>query len=134
MTIFHPTDFSESSHTAFRHALRLAFELKTGLTIISGNGNVVGADGAGSRVREMLGISQEHWEYGQMGLVGIDLLGPKDFPTLKKHGLVCALAGSHGFVQADLPLVKRIAEEIGAGVMGRILAPLANTEYQGSLI
>lgn len=34
MTIFHPTDFSESSHTAFRHALRLAFELKMGLTIM----------------------------------------------------------------------------------------------------
>lgn len=34
MTIFHPTDFSESSDTAFRHALRLAFELKTGLTIM----------------------------------------------------------------------------------------------------
>lgn len=32
---------------------------------------VVGADGAGSRVRELLGISQEHWEYGQMGLVGV---------------------------------------------------------------
>ena len=32
---------------------------------------VVGADGAGSRVREMLGISQEHWEYGQMGLVAV---------------------------------------------------------------
>lgn len=32
---------------------------------------LVGADGAGSRVRELLGISQEHWEYGQMGLVGV---------------------------------------------------------------
>jgi hydroxypyruvate isomerase len=28
----------------------------------------------------------------KMGLVGIDLLGPKDFPTLKKHGLVCTMS------------------------------------------
>jgi hydroxypyruvate isomerase len=31
-----------------------------------------------------------------MGLVGIDLLGPADFPTLKKHGLVCTMVNSHG--------------------------------------
>jgi 2-octaprenyl-3-methyl-6-methoxy-1,4-benzoquinol hydroxylase/2-octaprenylphenol hydroxylase len=29
------------------------------------------ADGAGSSVRELLGIGQEHWEYGQMGVVGV---------------------------------------------------------------
>jgi len=28
----------------------------------------------------------------KMGLKGIDLLGPKDFPTLKKHGLVCTMS------------------------------------------
>ena len=32
----------------------------------------------------------------QMGLVGIDLLGPNDFATLKKHGLVCTMVNSHG--------------------------------------
>ena len=32
---------------------------------------LVGADGANSRVREMLGIEQEHWEYGQHGLVAV---------------------------------------------------------------
>ena len=31
-----------------------------------------------------------------MGLVGVDLLGPADFPTLKKHGLVCTMVNSHG--------------------------------------
>ncbi len=31
----------------------------------------------------------------RMGLVGIDLLGPKDFDTLKKHGLVCTMVTSH---------------------------------------
>jgi hydroxypyruvate isomerase len=31
----------------------------------------------------------------QMGLSGIDLLGPKDFDTLKKYGLVCTMVTSH---------------------------------------
>jgi ubiquinone biosynthesis UbiH/UbiF/VisC/COQ6 family hydroxylase len=32
---------------------------------------VVGADGADSKVRKLLGIGQEHWEYGQKGVVGV---------------------------------------------------------------
>ena len=32
---------------------------------------LVAADGAGSKVRELLGIRQQHWEYGQKGLVGV---------------------------------------------------------------
>ena len=31
----------------------------------------------------------------KMGLVGIDLLGPDSFDTLKKHGLVCSMTNSH---------------------------------------
>ncbi|MCM2370323.1 hydroxypyruvate isomerase family protein [Aporhodopirellula aestuarii] len=34
-------------------------------------------------------------EAASIGLVGIDLLSPGDFPTLKKHGLVCTMVGSH---------------------------------------
>ncbi|MCC9642581.1 TIM barrel protein [Rhodopirellula sp. JC740] len=34
-------------------------------------------------------------EVAAMGMVGIDLLDPKDFPTLKKHGLVCTMVQSH---------------------------------------
>ncbi|MGE3818060.1 MAG: hydroxypyruvate isomerase family protein [Isosphaeraceae bacterium] len=30
-----------------------------------------------------------------MGLVGIDLLTPRDFPTIKAHGLVCTMTTSH---------------------------------------
>ncbi|QEH37693.1 Hydroxypyruvate isomerase [Aquisphaera giovannonii] len=30
-----------------------------------------------------------------MGLVGIDLLGPSDFATVKKHGLICTMVNSH---------------------------------------
>ncbi len=34
-----------------------------------------------------------------LGCVSVELCGPKDWPTLQKHGLVCALTGSHGFVK-----------------------------------
>ena len=30
-----------------------------------------------------------------LGMVGIDLLDPPDFPTLKKHGLICTMVQSH---------------------------------------
>src|SRR5207247_808019 len=35
----------------------------------------------------------------KLGCVSVELVAPKDWPTLKKHGLVCAIAGSHMFVQ-----------------------------------
>jgi hydroxypyruvate isomerase len=31
----------------------------------------------------------------EMGLVGIDLLGPGDFETVKKYGLICTMVNSH---------------------------------------
>ena len=33
----------------------------------------------------------------QLGCVSVELVNPKDWPTLKKYGLVCAIASSHGF-------------------------------------
>lgn len=35
----------------------------------------------------------------QLGCSSIELIGPEHWPILKEHGLTCALAGSHGFVQ-----------------------------------
>ena len=35
----------------------------------------------------------------KMGIKGIDLLGPKDFPTLKKHGLICSMIETHGLTK-----------------------------------
>ena len=32
----------------------------------------------------------------KLGLKAIDLLGPRDFPTLKKHGLACSMVSTHG--------------------------------------
>ncbi len=33
----------------------------------------------------------------QLGCRSIELIDPEHWPTLKKHGLTCAIAGSHGF-------------------------------------
>ena len=35
----------------------------------------------------------------EMGLVGMDLVAPSDFPTLKEHGLVCSMTPSHGITK-----------------------------------
>lgn len=35
----------------------------------------------------------------QLGCVSIELIDPMHWPTLKQHGLTCAIAGSHGFVK-----------------------------------
>ena len=35
----------------------------------------------------------------RIGLVGIDLLGPDEFATVKKHGLICTMTTSHGIVK-----------------------------------
>ncbi len=34
-----------------------------------------------------------------MGIKSVELVDPKDWPTLKKHGLICAMTSSHGFVK-----------------------------------
>lgn len=34
-----------------------------------------------------------------MGLSSVELVGPEHWPTLKKYGLTCAIAGSHGFAK-----------------------------------
>jgi len=33
----------------------------------------------------------------KLGCLSVELVAPQDWPTLKKHGLTCAIAGSHGF-------------------------------------
>jgi hydroxypyruvate isomerase len=46
----------------------------------------------------------KHWDIEQLcqvakrlGCVSVELVPPKDWPVLKRHGLTCAIAGSHGF-------------------------------------
>jgi hydroxypyruvate isomerase len=33
----------------------------------------------------------------QLGIPAVEIVAPEHWPTLKKHGLVCSLASSHGF-------------------------------------
>jgi hydroxypyruvate isomerase len=49
---------------------------------------------------------KDHWDVEQtarvardIGLRSVELVDPKDWPMLKKYGLTCAIAGSHGFVK-----------------------------------
>lgn len=35
----------------------------------------------------------------KLGFESVELIDPKHWPTLKKHGLTCAIAGSHGFAK-----------------------------------
>jgi hydroxypyruvate isomerase len=35
----------------------------------------------------------------RMGIKSVELVGPEHWPVLKKHGLTCAIAGSHGFAK-----------------------------------
>lgn len=38
----------------------------------------------------------------EMGIQGVDLVGPEDWPTLKKHGLVCSIATGGGTIADGL--------------------------------
>ena len=69
--------------------------------------------GAGPAVRGRLKQSVSRWCFGKMsvdelsghaariGYRGIDLLGPEDWPVVRKHGLVCALATVGGPVTIE---------------------------------
>ena len=49
---------------------------------------------------------QDHWDVERtcqvakdLGCLSVEIVGPEHWPTLKKHGLTCAIAPSHGFVR-----------------------------------
>ena len=49
---------------------------------------------------------REHWDVEtlckharDLGLKSVELIGPEHWPVLERYGLVCAIAGSHGFTQ-----------------------------------
>jgi hydroxypyruvate isomerase len=61
---------------------------------------------AKSRVKQSLvqWCYKKYWNIEEMcqvakrlGCVSVELVDPADWPTLKKHGLICAIAGSHWF-------------------------------------
>jgi hydroxypyruvate isomerase len=47
---------------------------------------------------EKLGLETLAARAAAMGIQSIELVPPRDWPVLKKHGLICALTASHGFL------------------------------------
>ncbi|MDX2037919.1 MAG: TIM barrel protein [Isosphaeraceae bacterium] len=79
----------------------------TAVAAVAGAGLAAEADTLASAGPGKLRQSVCRWCYGKIslddlcaeakriGLVGIDLMTPKDFPTLEKYGLVCTMTSSH---------------------------------------
>jgi hydroxypyruvate isomerase len=80
-------------------------------TLVS-TGQAITADDVERVVKnDRINQSVSKWCYGKfsleemcvigkkMGLKAIDLLGPNDFPTLKKHGLACSMINTHGLTK-----------------------------------
>ncbi len=79
---------------------------------LTGTGYAAAADNI-KRIVKIGRINQSvsKWCYGKipldefcavskkMGIKAIDLLGPRDFPTLKKYGLECSLVNTHGLTK-----------------------------------
>ena len=93
-----------------RRELLQAAAAATAATAVAGSAlSATGAAAAGEVGASSGRIHQSvcRWCYGKislddlcsaakrMGLVGIDLLGPADFPTIKKYGLICTMVSSH---------------------------------------
>jgi hydroxypyruvate isomerase len=81
-----------------------------GTALLAGAGGVRAEDTVAKNKRIKQSIVQwcyqKHWTLEQMcaqakrlGCDSIEIVAPKDWPTLKKHGLICAIAPSHTFVQ-----------------------------------
>ncbi len=83
---------------------------------VSGSLGTVGRAGSSANIERIvkngrIRQSVSKWCYGKiplekfcvivkkMGVNAIDLLGPNDFPTLKKHGLECSMVNTHGLTK-----------------------------------
>ena len=106
-------DESAGTVTTRRDVLRTA----VGAAVVGGSGlcGVAAAEAPApqaaatkGRVRQSLiyWCYQSYWPVEQMAQVAsqlgcrsIELIDPEHWDTLKRHGLTCAIAGSHGFVQ-----------------------------------
>lgn len=71
----------------------------------------------------------------RLGVPSIELLGPEDWPLLKKYGLTCAITGSHSFVQGmNNPkyhdgCVEKIKQSIDAAADGGVPTVITFTGF-----
>lgn len=78
------------------HSQAVADDTKSATTVESGHP-------AGGRLKQSvcrwcfskMTLDELAVQAAKLGMVGIDLLDPTDFPTLKKHGLICTMVQSH---------------------------------------
>ena len=64
-----------------------------------------------------------------MGIKGVDLVGPEDWPTLKKHGLVCSISAGGGTIADGLNRKEnhdRIGREMGENIPRAAAAGVPN--------
>ncbi len=97
----------EPGHVTRRGLLQCA----AGAAILGGPAFAAAAEAEGPAVKKgrlkqslVQWCYKKYWDIDQMcrvarelGCVSVEIVDPKNWPTLKKHGLVCAIAGSHGF-------------------------------------
>lgn len=83
----------------------------TAATVVPRLGRAVEAEPIYRAKNNRINQSVVHWcfkpmtvedlavESAKMGCKSVELIGPEHWPALKKHGLICAISGSHGFAK-----------------------------------
>src|SRR5262249_19352372 len=94
---------NEPIHLERRQWLRCAATAAAGLSLAE---IARAADEPKNRVKQSIvhWCFKKHWDVEQtckvakqLGCVSVELVDPKEWATLKKYGLVCAIASSYGF-------------------------------------
>ena len=98
---------SSSTGSVSRRGLFAAAAVASSATLVRGDqqvSNDSAGDGGTGRLHQgvcmwcfqkFMSLDEMCQAAASMGLVGLDLIDPQDFPTLKKHGLVCTMVKSH---------------------------------------
>ena len=107
---------SQGVHSSTRASRRTVLKSMTAAAVAASAGTVIADDSAPStgpastkgRIKQSLiqWCYSKYWNIEEMARVArdlgcrsVELCDPKEWDTLKKYGLTCAIAGSHGFVQ-----------------------------------
>jgi hydroxypyruvate isomerase len=100
-----------SNSTPRRQFLQTASLLTAGAALNCSTANAADAPADYKITNKRIRQSVVHWCFNPMpveelaaaaaklGFESVELVDPKHWPTLKKHGLTCAIAGSHGFAK-----------------------------------